>query len=127
MFSLVEFAGRSGLGPEGRRFESFHPDYQKPLYSLEYRGFFVFTAINFGRSKRCRFRPKKTAVLGEPRTTDVLVCLPRSLNAHIREASLLDAFMTELAYNSNGTFLLCAFATLRVQKDSHAKAQRRKD
>jgi len=40
VFSLVGFAGRSGLGPEGRRFESFHPDYQKPQYFVEIFRFF---------------------------------------------------------------------------------------
>ncbi len=40
VFPLAEVAGRSGLGPEGRRFESFHPDYRKPQYFLEILRFF---------------------------------------------------------------------------------------
>jgi len=37
------------LGPEGRRFESYHPDYRKPLVSLVSPRVFSFLFTALGR------------------------------------------------------------------------------
>ena len=121
VFSLVESCGPSGLGPEGRRFESFHPDLTGlKAVRTKIRTAFSLPGLDLRRSEfssnksnrgfrvfaKCLNRATKLRCFGSNRIAEVPVLNPPSRYCLVSQLPLRPSKRRSLSrlLSSHGSF-----------------------